>query len=180
MSDEINLLKEVNKESEKEIKYKKYAGFLSPIILVIFVIVVVVIFAIDINRRQLNSDLENKIKISNDQIQSLSEIESYQKGAKIKIQTISQIISQQIDYDRIIKEINEIQPPEIELLSMSLANTGLISVSYKIANSDMFSQLISRLTDPKIGQKYFEAPVLKGVFFNKESNYTANLNFYIK
>lgn len=179
MVKEINLLKESNTESKTITQARFYIKIVTPAALLIFIIVVIAVYGYALAQKAKAEDVANRLLNTRNAIESKSDVESYQAGAKIKLETVKKILNDQIDYAKIIGNLNEIQPGEIELTTLSMTNDRSINVSYKAANSDMLSQLINLLIDPNVGSKYFENQKIKSLFYGKDG-FTVNLNFTIR
>ena len=179
MIKEINLLKESNTEPKNITRLRVYIKILTPIALVIFIVFVVVVYGFALVQKSKAEEMAFKIKNTKTSIEEKSDIESYYRGSKIKLQSVSKILNEQIDYAKIIGYLNKIQPENIELTALTMANNGNINVSYRAENSDILATLINLLLDENTGSKYFEQIKIKTLFYGKDG-YQVNLNFFIK
>lgn len=179
MIKEINLLKESNTEPKNILRLRVYIKILTPIVLIIFIVFVVAVYGFALVQKSKAEDIAVKIKNTKTAIEEKSDIESYYRGSKIKLQSVSKILNEQIDYAKIIGYLNKIQPENIELTSLTMANNGNINVSYRAENSDILAKLINLLLDENTGSKYFEQIMIKTLFYGKDG-YQVNLNFFIK
>lgn len=180
MAKEINLLQEQLQESERTILLKKYLGILSPIVLVVFSVLVIGVFVFSIMQSVKAKEMETKIKNTESNIQSLSESESYLRGIKIKLTSVNKIIKEQIDYAKIVSEIQETTPPDINFTNLSLTGDKLVEISYKAPNSDVLKNLVNGILDETSGGRYFENVKLKNLVYSRDGYYLLTLNFHVK
>ncbi len=180
MAKEINLLQEVIIETPSQQKIKRYVTILSPLVLLIFGVIVAAVYFYSLIQTAKAAETSRKLKETESLIQSLSEVESYQRGNKLKLATVKKIIGEQVDYAQVIRYLQEIAPPEINYTSLSISGEKYIEVSYKAANSDLLKSLINSLLDPKIGGRYFDQVTLKNLLYSRDGSYLVSLTFYLK
>ncbi len=180
MDKEINLLKDIVTETEEQKKNKQYITIFSPLVLLIFGVIVAIIYVYSLMQTAKAAEINRKLKETENLIQSLSAVESYQRGIKLKLATVKKIVSEQIDYSEVIKHLQEISPPEINYTSLSVSGEKNVEVSYKAANSDLLKTLINSLIDPKMGGKYFDSVKLKNLLYSRDGSYLVSLVFHIK
>ena len=180
MAKELNLLQDVITETEAQKKAKHYITIFSPLVLLVFGVIVAFVYIYSLAQVAKAAEINRKLKETEGLIQSLSEVESYQRGIKLKLATVKKIISEQVDYALLIKHLQEIAPPEINYTSLAVSGDKIVEVSYKAANSDLLKSLINSLLDDKIGGKYFDQVRLKNLLFSRDGTYLISLIFHIK
>ncbi|MBI3384984.1 hypothetical protein HY030_02205 [Candidatus Gottesmanbacteria bacterium] len=180
MPKEINLLKEVVTETPSQQKIKRYVTIFSPLVLLVFGVIVAAVYIYSLIQTAKATEVNRKLKETENLIQSLSEVESYQRGTKLKLATVKNIIKEQVDYAEVIKHLQEIAPPEINYTSLSVSGEKFVEVSYKAANSDLLKSLVNSLLDPKIGGRYFDQVKLKNLLYSRDGSYLVSLTFHLK
>lgn len=180
MLKEINLLVEQFEETEAEKKLKRTLNIISPIVLLIFGVIVIGVFTFSLIQSAQASDLNKKIINAQNSIQQHSEAESFLRGSKIKLSAVEKVFQQQVDYSKVIANLQEITPQELTLTNLSLGGDKSVEVSYRAANSDLITTLLNNLLDPQTGGKYFHQVKLKNLVFSKEGNFLISLYFFIK
>lgn len=180
MSKEINLLPSREQESLKNKKIKLFLTFGSPALLVIFVILVIATYSYALIQKAASNDIAQKITSAESTIQTLSNIESYQRGSKIKLAAIKNILKNQIDYSEIVQRIQDITPVNASFTSLSVRGDREVTISYKAENSDVVQELVNNLLDQNRGGQYFENVQLKNLVYSREGQFNFTLLFRIK
>lgn len=180
MSKEINLLPSHEQESAKTKKIKTILTFGSPALLVIFILLVIASYSYALVQTAASKDVANKITNAEGTIQSLSNVESYQRGSKIKLGAIKKILNNQIDYSQIIARIEEITPANASFTSLNIRSDKDISISYKAHNSDTVQELFNNLLDANKGGLYFENVMLKNLVYSQGNDFIFSLTFRIR
>ncbi|MBI3980715.1 hypothetical protein HY345_01835 [Candidatus Microgenomates bacterium] len=180
MSKEINLLPSRELESAKTKKVKTILTFGSPALLVIFILLVIASYSYALVQTAASKDVANKITSAEGTIQSLSDVESYQRGSKIKLGAIKKILGDQIDYSQIVARIEEITPVNASFTNLAVRGDKDISISYNADNSDTVQELVNNLLDANKGGLYFENIQLKNLVYSRESGFLFTLMFRIR
>ncbi|MCL5675803.1 MAG: hypothetical protein M1120_01610 [Patescibacteria group bacterium] len=180
MKNGINLLPELEEESEQLKKFKRLLRIFTPVVLIVYGVILAGTLIYWNIQNVSASDVNAKISGVEKAISDQKETESLFRGSQSKLLGVSQILKEHVNYSQVIARIEDILPADMSLTSLAVKEDGTVDISLQAPNSAILTESINALLDQNRGGKYFEHARLTSLVLARDGSYLFSLNFHIR